>query len=364
MRNRRDFIKKSLLSTILLSNFNLLNSSCKASSMIDEVSKPDQPAEKKSFFESRGLVLSWNDITTLDWPYLAFKAGLNTLSFHASDAIIASDAYKKFMTDCKSYQIKVEFEQHAMYDLLPRSLFEKDAAMFRMDENGNRVKDFNCCPSSKDGLEIIAENARLRSLKQSSTTGRFFYWLDDGGKKCLCPKCKAFSFSDQALLIENEIIKSIKKIDKSYSLSHLAYTDTIPAPVLIKPEPGIFLEYAPFERRWDTPLENRDARREGVATSHGDYLDHLDANLKVFKAETAQILEYWLDVSLFSAWKKPAVKLPWNPHVCKSDIETYARRGIKHISSFGAYIDGDYLANHKDLSFVDEYGAFLNSYVG
>lgn len=361
MEKRREFLKK-IIASVVLADMGIIQSSCKASSLNFDEKTGDTNRKESLLIKTRGVVLSWHDIQTLNWPYLAFKAGINTISFHASDSILQSEAYSKFLEECKTYKINVEFEQHAMYDLLPRKLLDVSPDFFRMDENGNRVNDFNCCPSSKEGLQLIAENARIRTQKQKSTTGRFFYWMDDGGKKCMCPKCFELSISDQSLLIENEIVKSIKTIDSSYTLSHLAYYDSIPSPKLVKPEPGIFLEFAPFERVWDRPLSQLNAHREGVNITHGDYLNHLDDNLKLFPVETAQILEYWLDVSLFSGWKKPAVKLPWNPEVCKSDIETYYNKGIRHISTFAAYVDGDYQTDFKDLKFIDDYGKFLSSY--
>ena len=58
------------------------------------------------------------------------------------------------------------------------------------------------------------------------------------------------------------------------------------APKKVKPEKGVFLEYAPIKRRYDIPLEQQQDLAEGLAA--------LDANLKVFPKETAQVLEYWL----------------------------------------------------------------------
>src|SRR5690606_38647022 len=106
---------------------------------------------------------AWEDIQSLDWPALAGQAGLTTLSVHTSDANHQSEEFKKFLQDCERLHIDVEYEQHAMAQLLPRSLFAEKPHLFRMDENGKRVDDFNCCPSSQEGLDIIAENARRRA---------------------------------------------------------------------------------------------------------------------------------------------------------------------------------------------------------
>jgi hypothetical protein len=295
---------------------------------------------------------------------LANQAGLTTLSVHTSDTNLQSAAFKKFLQDCRDFHIAVEYEQHAMAELLPRALFAQKPHLFRMDEKGSRTADFNCCASSAEALEIIAGNARQRAVIQRPTTGRYYFWLDDGGKKCHCPDCKGLNDSDQALLIENRIIKELKQLDRNNTLAHLAYQSTMQPPSVIKPEPGIFLEYAPFYRSWSKPLAERSAKREGMTVTHGEYLDHLEANLKVFPKDTAQALEYWMDVSLFSDWKKPAVKLPWNKEVFLSDIDTYARLGIRHITTFAVYIDGAYAQAHKDLSFIQEYGEGLKHYTG
>src|SRR5205823_4539597 len=90
-----------------------------------------------------------------------------------------------------------------------------------------------------------------------------------------------------------------------------------------------------------------------------DSLHALDANLEVFPKETAQVLEYWLDVSRFSKWKRPAVKLPWDKKVFLADVTTYRKRGIRHITTFGAWIDAEYAKRFGDLSFLDEYGKGL-----
>ena len=53
----------------------------------------------------------------------------------------------------------------------------------------------------------------------------------------------------------------------------------------------MFLEYAPISRRYDVPYE----RQQGPNDRDG--LPALDANLEVFPRDTAQVLEYWLDVT-------------------------------------------------------------------
>jgi len=240
--------------------------------------------------------------------------------------------------------------------------------MFRMNKEGTRVADYNCCPNSQAALQVIGENAVKYSDILRSTTGRYFYWIDDGRPMCSCDRCKNFSDSEQALLIENAIVKALRKSHPRASVAHLAYINTMRPPVQVKPEEGVFLEFAPIYRSWRKPLTDRNATADvnkegdGSLLTHGQTLELLSANLKVFPRATAQVLEYWLDVSLQSRWKKPAKKIDWVPDVCKSDVDTYVKAGITHITTFAGYIDGTYKNNYRGLTFIKEYGQILERY--
>ena len=120
------------------------------------------------------------------------------------------------------------------------------------------------------------------------------------------------------------------------------------APQRVKPEPGVFVEFAPIQRDYAHRIADRDAKTTStIATNpatNGGYLDLLAENLRVFGTEHAQVLEYWLDVSRFSNWTRPAVKLPWDAAICRADI--------------AAYLDADYEKLHGDPQpALDEYGA-------
>ncbi|MCF0234094.1 MAG: DUF4838 domain-containing protein, partial [Thermoguttaceae bacterium] len=323
-------------------------------------------ADASKAFKTRGVILDTNDLSTLNWPLLARDAGLTTIGTHIRPGqvkeFLAKDAGKLFLDRCAEYGINVEHELHAVGELLPRELFAKNPELFRMDADGERVGDWNCCPSSPRALEIIAENAVATAKICRATTERYFYWIDDGQPLCACPKCREFSASEQALLIENAIVAALRsEISEKASLAHLAYYSTMTPPKKVAPADGIFLEFAPYERIWDKPLADGAAGREGKM-NHAETLAVLDANLKVFPVETAQTLEYWLDLSLFSGYKKPTPKLPWRPEICKSDVATYAARGIRNFTTFAVYVDGEYEKRWGDLSFVDEYGAILAAY--
>jgi hypothetical protein len=326
------------------------------------------------FFKTRGIVLLLSDLLSVgDWPERAKKAGLTTIAthfitnprfkHHKMDHLIdflKSERGQRLREECAKLGIEVEHETHAMSDLLPRSLFKKDHSMFRMDEGGQRTRESNFCAHSSAAITTICENAVKYAQVLKPTTGRYFLWIDDGRPMCRCSKCRVFSDSDQALILENAVVKALRRhVSPNATLAHLAYTNTMQPPTQVKPEPGVFLEFAPIRRSWSHPLSQREVKRGPL--THGQQLDLLDANLEVFGKDNAQVLEYWLDASMFSGWKRPAKKVPWNREVFLDDLKTYGRRGIHHITSFGAFIDAEYIRLHGEPP-IDEYGKGLNEY--
>jgi hypothetical protein len=315
-------------------------------------------AAEESRFLTRGVVITAEDLTLADWPERAKAAGLNTIGLHAPVSarklaeFVRSEAGLKFLDTCRKLGLAVEYELHAMSDLLPRSLFDAAPELFRMNEQGARIREGNVCVHSERAMQIVAENAVDLARTLRPTTGRYFYWGDDGIGWCRCPKCRGLSDTEQSLIVSNHILGALRKIDPKTQVAHLAYHNTLPAPKQVKPDQGIFLEYAPIHRKYDVAFEqaaDAESRRE---------FEMLDANLDVFGRADARVLEYWLDVSLFSHWKKPAVKLPFDKRVLAADLDMYARRGIRHVTTFAVYIDAEYVAKYGDLP-LKEYGSVL-----
>ncbi len=101
------------------------------------------------------------DLTLTDWPERARRAGLTTIGIHhqnSPQAIInwiRTDGGQRFLEACKRLGLEVEYELHAMKELLPRRLFDKNPDLFRLDDNGNRNPDANCCPHSEQALVLL-----------------------------------------------------------------------------------------------------------------------------------------------------------------------------------------------------------------
>ncbi|HTQ09106.1 MAG TPA: DUF4838 domain-containing protein [Fimbriimonadaceae bacterium] len=306
------------------------------------------------YLRTRGVVVYPEDLDLGDWPERAAAAHLTTIALHHGSApshiveYLKRDAGQRFLESCRRLGLEVEYEIHAMRELLPRTLFEKDPDLFRMTSGGVRTPDANLCVHSERALGIVAENALRLSEALKPTTGRHFFWGDDSAEWCRCPKCRPFSDSDQALILENHVAGALRRHDRHATLAHLAYANTIHPPVQVKPGPGIFLEIAPIHRRYDIPYSEQIEVQDG--------LEALDALLAVFPKDSAQALEYWLDMSRFSGWKRPVPAIPWKRDVFLADVRSYTSRGIRNITSFAAWIDAEYVANHHDLSFLQEYG--------
>lgn len=328
-----------------------------ATSVLDGRVPATQPT-RKTPATTRGVVLWPDDLSLSDWPQRAQAAGLTTVAIHhgsSPQAIVKwtqSDPGRRFLQQCGRLGLQVEYELHAMSELLPRDLFAEAPEMFRMDEKGNRQREANCCVHSETAIQTICENALRIAKVLRPTTGRYFYWGDDGRPWCLCPKCRELSPSEQAVTVENQLCRALRTHDPIAQVAHLAYLDTLLPPKKVQPVEGVFLEYAPIKRSYDVPYEQQHA------AGH-DGLDALDANLEIFPKDTAQILEYWLDLSRFSGWKRPTGRLPWKRDVFLADVKTYRRRGIRHITTFAAWIDADYQRQHPDLGFIAEYGQGL-----
>ncbi len=315
--------------------------------------------------EKRGVVVYPSDLKSLgamEWVSLLSKNSLNLIGIHTDtrlepitdlESFLNSKEGKAFLEACKENGIGVEYELHALQDLLPRSLFNSHPEYFRMDEDGKRQQEYNMCFTSEEAyLEIEKRIVEItRWLKPS--THRYFFWTDDVQFAfCQCEDCKSYSVSEQALLYENKLLTILRKIDPLAQVAHLAYTNTMESPKKVKPLEGVFLEYAPIQRNYKLGLTEKN-------------VNDLRDNLKVFPKETAHILEYWLDVSMFSNWDRAKLKkLPWNREYLERDVNEYRSLGVTSITSFAAWMNKDYMDKYGIEHFeevFEDYGKTLNS---
>ena len=316
----------------------------------------DSPAPDR--FQTVGIILYPWEVAApgADWPARAAAAGVTTIGLHAARRLgpllefIPSPAGRRFLADCRAHGVAVEYELHAVGSLLSRELFYRDETLFRADPSGRRTADFNLCSSNPEALRIVAERAREVAAVLAPTTGRYFYWTDDAGEKCHCPRCRDLSFTDQAVLTENAIVTALReRVDPSATLAHLAYHETLTPPAAVEPHPALFLEFAPIRRDHAVPLDAdgpipEDVRHPGdwMPPTNAAYLELLDRNLAAFPAASAQVLEYYLDASYFARWRRPAKELPFDAAVVRADAALLAARGVGHLTTFALWLDADH----------------------
>lgn len=351
----------------------------------EDMFKPEEPEEPDSgddsgydpesgekWFKMIGIICCWTDVSKrskLDYIEIAKRTGINTFSIYNAD--MRSDVWKAYTGECARNGIDIEFEEHMLGWLLPRDLFNKgmdsDGTNFndyyRMNDGGVRVNDVNGCPSCPAALDTIRNRAHFIAERYRSTNNKYYCWLDDGGDICHCPKCKDLNPADQALIFENAIIEGLRDVNPDATLAHLAYYNTVEAPKKTKPAEGIFLEFAPIDRDHYHAMSVSWASGKDGRT-HGQYLKALSDNLKVFPKETAQVLDYWLDCSLFSNWDESNLKeVYWDQQMFEDDVKTYASYGIRNITTYTSYISAKYVEKFGYPYCIDRYAEYLRDYV-
>jgi hypothetical protein len=221
----------------------------------------------------RGIVILREDLCPewIDW----MKDGeLNVLGIHElpDNGNGNTDKFLQWLEDpenralIRSFEnegITVEFELHAMTWLLPRELFNEHPEWFRVNSKNIRTNDLNLCPSSKEALAEVQKNAYKLASLLCQNSHLYHFWLDDAiSATCCCDRCKNYTGSDQNMIIMNEVLKGIQKYDPQAELAYLAYADALVLPA-VKPDKGIFLEFAPMSRDHSKPL-NSDDRPENI----------------------------------------------------------------------------------------------------
>lgn len=255
--------------------------------------------------------------------------------------------YRDLIDLARSKGLKIEYEVHAGSWLLPREAFEAHPEWQRVDKDGNPNPKGNFCISQPDAVEYVCDRAEalIKGLYGSENT--YYFWLDDGKDlRCHCEKCRGLSASDQQLSVMNAILRRIQKTDPEAKLAYLGYYACMEVPEKIKPEKGIFLEYAPIDRKFDRPVS---AQLEDSAKTLHDLL-------AFFGKKDAKVLEYWYDNSLFSKWKKPPKQFVPTNELIREDVAYYHSLGFDYIASFACYLGPDYeeLFGEPDISAFGE----------
>jgi len=246
--------------------------------------------------------------------------------------------YQSLLDYAVSKGLSVTYEMHAGTYLLPRDLFSECPQYFRVDEKGERTTKRNFCVSNQDALNIVVENSVTLAKELYDSNNEFYFWMDDGKDlRCHCEKCAELSASDQQLLVMNAIVRELRKIIPDAKVPYLAYYACMEVPTKVKPEEGVFLEFAPIHRKYQQPAW---VELDQVMDQPG--VDQIKKLLDFFGTKDAKVLEYWYDNSMFSQWKKPVVSFTPNNELIQQDIAFYRSLGFENISSFACFLGEDY----------------------
>ena len=261
-----------------------------------------------------------SDTAFIDWMA---KTGATGFLFirHANDDQWVIPA---LLPELSRRGLDVEWGGHVLPELLPRALFERHPDWFPVGADGARTDFGNACTASTPALDTICERARA-ARESIPGAGDLHVWGLDlfGGGWCACVACRTLSPSEQALRVANAVAAGQPSGGRVY---HLAYHDTIRAPRTVRPDPRVWVEFAPRERCYAHALD--DARCE----TNRPYREALAAHLDTF-AGRVDVFEYYADAILFGGCAVPLVE------VIARDLEFYRRAGVRGVSclTFGTY---------------------------
>ena len=259
------------------------------------------------------------------------------VSLEALLELCETERFRALVDEVYDRGMRVEYEFHAAGYLLPRELFDTHPEYFRMNEEGERVADKNLCVSSKEAMEIAVERARDVARRLYRSTDRYYFWMDDSrSMACHCPECRHMTAADQQMRFCERILAGLRRDRPSATLAYLAYYDTMKLPTVPCNKEGLFLEYAPIEKSKAEPdpvfvEEERRMARELCA---------------YFGTENARVLEYWMDNSLFSKWKKPPQPFSFTPEriaAMQREIADYRAMGFDEMATFACFLGADYV---------------------
>jgi hypothetical protein len=122
------------------------------------------------------------------------------------------------------------------------------------------------------------------------------------------------------------ILRGVKGHNRRASLSYLAYYATVAPPESTIPK-GIFLEFAPHACCYRHRIDDASCPRNSVL------VQQLKRNLERFDVATSRVFEYWLDMALFSSYRRPVRRLPLMAERMAHDVGFYRGLGLVEVET-------------------------------
>jgi hypothetical protein len=213
----------------------------------------------------------------------------------------------------------IEIGGHGLPSLLSRKLFRQMPEAFR-EENGRRTPQYNFCPSSEAGMNIIRQNARTYFAARPDYDV-YHVWSDDipGGGWCRCARCAGYSASDQLLLAINTLADVLAEQNPDAKIAFIAYLDSEAPPGKIQPRTNVGLLWAPRTRNYGRALDD-----PHCPVNWPYYNETLAAQMDYFdEAGGTAVFEYYSDAILFKS------VLPILPHIMQQDLLAYRNLGVE-----------------------------------
>ena len=305
------------------------------------------------------------DELSREWVDRLVEAGVGIVGIHPIGGTVAAAHVEQLLETVKTKEyreavdyalsrgLEVEYEIHAAGYLMPRSLFAEHPDYFRMNEKGERTDDWNFCVSNPEAMELVGKRAAELARSLYGSRPYFYFWMEDAHNiHCQCPRCKHLSASDQQMLALNCFLRAIKEHIPNAHMAYLAYMDSILPPTQVRPEEGIFLEYAPFEK-YTAKGENA----EELIRQEKEMILPL---MRAFDKEPIKVLEYWYDNSMYSGWKKPPKKFVLKEDAMRREIAEYKQMGFDFITTFACFLGADYEELHGGVDVAPFADAVLN----
>lgn len=313
--------------------------------------------------KKKGIIILNKDFSR-EWLPILKESGINTIGFHSLyqfggveghlDWLLNEDT-QKLIAEFEANGFEIEHQLHAVDWLLPRSFFKLHPEWFRVNDKGERVNDWNLCVSNREALSFLETSAYKLALLLRQKSHYYYIWSDDCvNSVCYCDRCRRYGGADQNMIIMKHVLKGLKRYDQEAKLSFLSYQDSSDV-LTIQPDQDMFLEFAPIGRNHAKALDGNDEANVKARKT-------LEELLKIFPAETTQILEYFLDVSLFCQWKRENAKaLDLDAEKLGRDISYYASLGVGGITTFSGFMDGEWRAKYGDGD-IRLYGKALDEF--